>query len=321
MARELADNPLARLEDDHFSPHVLRRMWDLADDRVSDGSSDSLRVARLCCRIAHHLESDEAHTRGFARLASALRMANRLAHAERAVEIALDFCTADVRGDVLRRRSIIRLYQGRLEEAQKDAEAALGKTSGIEHARALEASGAVFYYRGEYRAAIREFGHCLAEAQPDDLGYCNAIQNYASALAQGTEEEMQEALKLCAKARSMLTRRHRMQRAKLWWTEGLLHFRLGHRQRAWRALDTARRSLIGLEAAPEVAAVVADMARVSQQPNAIRQICREATGVLAGRHPLRRPLRALGRAARELIPEAAAALRREACTLAPCLAL
>ncbi len=132
---------------------------------------------------------------------------------------------------------------------------------------------------------------------------------------------MRRALKLCAKARSLLKPRHKMQRAKLWWAEGLLHLRLGHRSRAWRALNTARRSLIALEAAPEVAAIIADMARVDPEPLAIRHICQEATQVINGRHPLTRPLRALSRAAREVIPKAAAALREEAGRLASCPAL
>ncbi len=89
-------------------------------------------------------------------------------------------------------------------------------------------------------------------------------------------------------------------------------------QQAWRALNTARRSLIALQAASEVAAITADMARVSQQPVAIREICYEAARLIAGRHPLTQPLRALARAARQAIPEAAAALREEAGRLAPC---
>ena len=213
------------------------------------------------------------------------------------------------------------MYQGRLAEAQEDSVAALAQTTGVEHARALEASGAVAYYRGEFRTAIRQFGKCLKATHPDDGRYCTAIQNYATGLAQGTTEEMQKALALCARARAMLKPRHKIQRAKLRWTEGLLHFRLGRRTKAWRALNTARRSLIALRAAPEVAAIIADMARVSQRTLAIREVCYEATEVITGRHPLARPLRALARAAQELIPDAAATLRRQASSLAPCPAL
>ncbi len=79
----------------------------------------------------------------------------------------------------------------------------------------------------------------------------------------------------------------------------------------------ARRSLIALEAAPEVAAIIADMARVNPEPVAIRLICREAAQLITGRHPLTKPLRALARAAKQVIPEAAAALREEAARLTP----
>ncbi len=224
-------------------------------------------------------------------------------------------------GDVLRRRAILRIYQGRLADAQEDSDAALDQTTGVEHTRALEASGITLYYRGDYRAAIKQLGRCLAEIHPDDGRYCNAIQNYATGLAQGTVEEMQNALELCVEARALLKPRHKIQRAKLRWTEGLLHLRLGKLKKAWRALNTARRSLIALEAASEVAAIIADMARVSQEPVAIREACYAAAEVITGRHPLAQPLRALARAAKQVIPEAAAALREEAARLTPCPAL
>ncbi len=321
IARKLAADSAARLEDRHFNPHVLRRLWKLVDDRVTCGEIDSLRLARLCCRIASRLGTAEARARSFARLGSALRLANRLSHAERALEIALSAAPESAKGDLRRRRSIVRMYQGQLAKAHEDAETALAETAGIEHARALEASGAIYYYRGEYRDAIRQFGRCLKETHPDDACYCNAIQNYATGLANGTAEEMCKALELLEEARSRLKPRHKMQRAKLWWTIGLLHLRLGDHQEAWRALDTARRSLIGLQAVVELSAIIADMARVDPEPFAIRHLCLEAAKMIAGRHPLTQPLRTLARAATELIPEAAAALRDRASELAPCPAL
>ncbi len=204
----------------------------------------------------------------------------------------------------------------------QDAEAAVDLTIGADHAKSVGALGVALFYSGLWRKAISMHEQCLTETDPDSAdAYCNTIQNYATALAKGTNEEARKALELCAEARSMLKPRHKMQRAKLWWTEGLLHLRLGHHRRAWRALNTARRSLIALQAAPEVAAIIADMVRVSPKTTAIRVICLEATEVISGRHPLTRPLRALARAAHDLIPEAAAGLRREACKLAPCPAL
>ena len=112
-----------------------------------------------------------------------------------------------------------------------------------------------------------------------------------------------------------------MQRAKLWWTRGLIHKRLGNRREAWRALDIARRSLVVLEAAPELAAIVGDMAEVSPEPAAVRLICGEAAGVITAGHALLDPLRALAASARDMIPEAAAALKQAASRLAPCPAL
>ncbi len=54
---------------------------------------------------------------------------------------------------------------------------------------------------------------------------------------------------------------------------------------------------------------------------AVDLICTEAAEVIAEPHPLAAPLRELAGAARELIPEAAAALRAQASQLAACPAL
>ncbi len=289
---------------------------------MTTGDIDCLRVARLCCRIAGRLKTKEARAVSFGRLASALRLAGRLDHSERALKIAFADAPDDLRGYLLRFRSYLRMYQGRLPEAVHDAEAAVELTIGADHARSLGALGVALFYSDRRREAISAYEQCLAETDPDSgEAYCIVIQNYATALTKGTNEEVRKALRLCDEARSRLNRRHRMQRAKLWWTIGLLHLRLGNRKAAWRALNTARRSLIALELAPEVAAIIADMARVDPEPLAIRHLCQEATQVITGRHPLTRPLRAPARAAREVIPKAAAALREEAGTLASCPAL
>ena len=190
-----------------------------------------------------------------------------------------------------------------------------------ERALAREALGVALYNRGDYRDAIAELRRCLTESHPDDDLYCNAIHNYATALSQGTDEEAAKALKLCAKVRPRFKYRHKMQRAKLWWLEGLLHHRLGDARLAWRSLNHARLSLAALKAAPELAALVADMATVSPQQPAVQVICQEAAEVVAGQRDLLHPLRTLAAAAREMIPEAARALKDAASRLAPCPAL
>ena len=323
LARELALTKNAAIEEDHLNPYVLRRLCKLADEKMIRGDRDCLRIARLCCRIAARLKADSDLARSFGRLASALRLSHRLGHAEEALKYSLKLAPYDLRGDLLRRRCILRIYQNQLEKAQSDAESAVAASEGgAAWARALGALGIVLYYRKDYRGAITQLNKCVANTDPDaEEAYCRAIQNYATALAEGTEDEVREGLELCKEARKRLKPRHKMQRAKLWWTIGLLQLRLGKGVEAWRALDTARRSLIALQAAPEVAAIIADMARVSPKPLAIRQICYEAGKLITGRHPLTQPLRALARAATDVIPEAAVALREEAGRLTPCPAL
>ena len=321
LARELANNAQAAIAASHLSRHVLRRLSEIADDKLTSGDLDCLRVARLCCRIGGQLRTGEARACSFARLASALRLANRLDHAERALNIAWAAAPPRLKGDVLRRRSYLRIYQGRLAEGVQDAEAAVSVSVGITRIRALGALGIALGYSDKPREAIAVHAQCLAETDPDDSYYCNAIHNYATSLSKGTDREAVRALKLCMELRPRLKFRHKMQRAKLWWTEGLLHHRLGHRRRAWRCLDHARRSLVALGAAAELAALVADMARVSPQQPAIRFLCDDVADVVAAQRSLVQPLRSLAAAAREMIPEAAAALRQAASGFAPCPAL
>ncbi len=322
LARELAHDPAVGLRQAHESPHVLRRLCNLADQKMTSGDRDCLRVARLCCRIAGRLKTAEARVLSFARLASALRLAGRLGHSDRALEVAFTAAPDHLRGDLLRRRCCRLIYQHRFAEALPDAEAAVEQTSGTDHARALGALGVVLGYSGKRRGAIRAHGQCLAATDPDaELEYCNAVINYATSLSGGTKEEAREALELCAEARSNLKRRHKMQRAKLRWTEGLLHLGLGENEQAWPALNTARRSLIALRAVPEVAAIIADMAAVDPEPMAVRHICYEAAMVITAPHVLAEPLEALAHAAPEAIPQAAAELRDAASRLAAMPAL
>ncbi len=289
--------------------------------RRSDKGSGA-GVARLCCRIAGRLKTTEARALSFGRLASALRLADRLAHSEQALEIAFAAAPDYHRGNLLRFRCYLRVYQGRFPEALLDAEAALKHTVGDDYARSLGALGTILGISGNRRGAIRAHGQCLAQTNPDaGPAYCNAVLNYITSLAGGTDEEVRKALVLCAEARSGLKRRHKMQRAKLRWTEGLLHLRLGDDKQAWLALNTARRSLIALRAAPEVAAIIADMARADPEPLAVRHICDEASAVIVAPHALSEPLGALATAAPALIPQAATALRDAADRLAAMPAL
>ncbi len=317
LARELAESPTGRLRKRFINPFVLRRLCALASEKISCGDRDGLWIARLCCRLAQKLKTAEARALSFGRLASALRLAGRLDHAERALAVALAAAPADLAGDLIRRRACNRLYQGRLKEAIEDARTALDQTSGQARAKVYEVLGIALFNGGDHSAGIRELKRCLETTDPDhETAYCNALQNYAKALGEGTDEGATEALALCTKLRAKLQDRHKMQRAKLWWTIGLLHLRLDDLQEAWRALDIARRSLLALRAVPEMAAIVADMARVAAEPQAVRHICLEAAAVINAPHPLIEPLADLSLAPSEMIPTASAALHEAASQLA-----
>ncbi len=329
LAQELVQDRLSRLGERHLSWHVLRNLCEEIDARTTSGDHDSLRLARLAVRLAGRLvqlrrwcrrpkESFELAT-SFARLAAALRLANRIHSAERALGIAFDVAPDDLKGDLYRRRAWLRIYTGRRSEAQEDAQTAVDLTSGREHALALGTLGAVLYYRNDFEGAADRLGECLRLLGPEDEHrYCGMLVSYIAALSKGSEAELEEGLKLCSELRTKLKPRHKMLRAKLWWSQGLIQHRLGDLKAAWWSLNLARRCLVNMEAAPEVAAIIADMAQLEAEPQMVRHICSEAEEIIAEPDPLWQPLQALSRAAREMIPEAAAALRQAADPLSSC---
>ncbi len=331
LAAELADQGV-RLGERHVSWHVLRRLGRAADDKSTCGDEDCLRIAQLAVRIAGRLvrlrtwrrrpsESAEIAL-SFGQLATALRLANRLEHADTALRIAFDACPPYLKGVLYRRCAWIRLYQGKTEKALRDAESSVELALEEDRALALGTLAAVLYYRDDFRGAIARYRESLALLDPaDEHSYCGILGSYAAVLARGTEEDAREAIELCQGLRSELKPAQKMQRAKLRWIEGLLEKRLGKLDAAWRALDIARRSLLALKAAPEVAAVVADMAEVFAEPQSVAVICTEAADLIAEPHPLADPLQGLAGATPELIPEAAAVLRQQAVQLAFCPAL
>ncbi len=336
LARALARDPCTRLGERHMSRHVLRHLWEEIDELSTSGAKESLRVARLGVRLAGKLTEfcacgrcrrcrrrpakSEELAQSFARLATALRVAGRLAHAERALAIAFECAPAAAVGCLHRRRVWLRIYQGKLPEAVQDAETAVRLAVGHERALALGALGVALDYSGDPRAAIRKLGECLAGLDPnDEHRYCALLVSYAIVLSKGTREDAVEGLERCAECRSRLKTRHTIQRAKLWWTEGLLYYRLGDSMKAWWALDMARRSLVALKAVPEVMAIIADMARVSPEPLAVHRVCYLAAPLIPRSHPLARPLLDLGGAGAAAIPEAAAHLRAAASDGCPAL--
>ena len=187
---------------------------------------------------------------------------------------------------------------------------------------ALGTLGAVLFYRGDFRGSIDRFATCLSSLDPNcEHKYSGLLGGYIAALSKGTEADARHGLKLCSDLRKKLKDRHKMQRAKLWWIEGLLHKKLGNTEDAWWAMDVARRSLIAMKTAPEVAAVVAEMAEVANQVMAVRHISLEAAKVIRGKHPLGPPLRTLIRASSESLSQAAAALKTAAHGHASCPSL
>ncbi len=312
-----------------MSHNVLRHLCEEVDEITSSGDPRSLPVAQIAIRLAARLTQLERWCRrpaqsaelatSFARLAFALRVKNRLGHAERALAIGMELSPPEGRGDLYRRRAWLRAYQGRLGEARKDAELAVELTVGQEHALALAALGVALDYQGDHPTAACKLGMSLRKMDPNwERNYCATLVSYALVLSKGTDDDARYALKLCGKQRARFKDRHRMQRAKTWWVEGLLHGRLGDPKAAWWALDVARRSLVAMKAAPEIAAIVADMTRVSPEPLAVRHLCAEASAVIPAPHPLSDQLLVLQRAARDSIPEAATALRQAADELSRC---
>ncbi len=338
LAEELATNPSVVLGDRHRSRHVLERLCRITDELTTNSDRGSLRAAQRAVRIAGRRagpgrcalcrrpfpgppSKTEELARAFARLAAALRLRGRYDHADKALAYALGMdLTEEVRGDLHRRRALLRLYQERCDEALADARSGLRlATPGRRRALALLALGTVFYYSSRFEEAIKPLGAAVKTLDPTfEHQFTGALVCYASALAKGTDEHVRAGLRVCADGRARLKPQHRMQRAKLWWVEGLLHHRLGESRKAWQALNRARLALIALRAAPEVAAITADMAGIAPLPHAVGNMCHEAGKAIPEYHPLAPQLRTLSHAARSKIQAAAGVLREAAARLANC---
>ena len=158
LAEELAFNRSVRLGERHVSPHVFERLCRFADEMTTNGDRDGLFVAQCAIRIARRLAgpvrccscrrtlSSTKTTRlarGFARLAAALRLRGRHDHADDALELAFRMDPpAEIRGDLHRRRALLRIYQERGAEALADARTGLRlATPGHRRGRATVALG------------------------------------------------------------------------------------------------------------------------------------------------------------------------------------
>jgi tetratricopeptide (TPR) repeat protein len=189
--------------------------------------------------------------------------------------------------------------------------------------------GSILYQTDFFEEAIRRLEEAVLTLDPAlEHEYTGALICYANALTKGTDEDARKGLEVCAKARKRLKSTHKIQRAKLWWVEGSLYYRLGENRDAWRCLNIARLALVVMKFAPEVAAITSDMARIAMQahigstaagsPAAIENMCYEASKAIPEYHPLAVPLQTLRNAGRSEIPAAAGRLREAAGQLAAC---
>ncbi len=134
LAAELGDRCVA-LGERHVSWHVLRRLCRAAEEKTTSGDLDCLRLAGLAVRIAGRLVGLQRWRRrpaesrelalSFGQLATALRFANRLDHAEIALRVAFEASPPWLKGVLYRRRAWIRIYQGENGKARKDARRAV----------------------------------------------------------------------------------------------------------------------------------------------------------------------------------------------------
>jgi tetratricopeptide (TPR) repeat protein len=338
LAEEVAFSLSVRLEDRHESPHVFDKLCRIVDEMTTSGNRDSLRAARRAVRIAGRLASPGRCklcqrpfpgtlrktvelARGFARLAAALRLRCRYDHADAALRTALKMDPTDeIRGDLYRRRGLLRISQERKAAALADTRAALELApAGRRRAVALLTLGNILYRTSFFEEAIQRLEEAVLTLDPAwEHQYTGALICYANALTKGTGKDARKGLEICAKARRRLKSTHKMQRAKLWWVEGTLYHRLGENRDAWRCLNISRLALVVMKFAPEVAAITSDMARIAMQPHTVENMCYEANKAIPEYHPLAVPLQALRNAGRSEIPAAAGVLRKAAEGLAAC---
>ena len=352
LLRRIEARLLQARKDEVSEPELCLKLCLKAEELLT-GPIDwqsGLRHAALAAELALHLRDPAAYVRwsaaSFGRLAMAHHVGSMqskqpdlkrllLELADRTLDLAflLD-PPRDVRGYLHLRRSWLRIYQERGEEALVSAREAIAECVGIDLVRAHIAVAAAFEVCGKMSSLIPPAQAALEESlkHPKTATVrIEAMHAYVNALARGgaSDDDLQIALEKLPEVRESLHRRtYPMHRTKLHWTEGHIEKRLArsteqklkiaetqgseaigllrkkarnHRRRTRKHYQWALDGFIALKAEPEIAMVLVDLLETYEDPEWIVDgLVERAARVIVPGSVLYEPLEKLRRAADNL---------------------
>lgn len=271
---QLFTDPPTGLAMARFAPALARR---IAPESCLDHPTGSDRKIGSGRRIGSGRAAEEAKARrkqelemrALCVLAGAYRRVGDLAQAEATYRLALEFedVSPDEQANLSRRLAVLRLDQGRIEEALALVNLSIGiyrQSDPHLFATALLIRGAIFLEIGRYSEAILDNAAALPriDAKKSPKHFHAAIHNLCHALTRGAAfpEDLGAAIHYLRKANRLIrAARKSLPKLKLKWIHGLILNKLGSTRRGEALLESARQGLAELQAPFEVAMVSLDL--------------------------------------------------------------
>lgn len=275
---EVADLILARIDElVPLKPRVALELAEIAEEllkRMRDPSLE-LRIHAMCSLGAAQRETGD--------LAGAEATFSR-------AESLVDGCSTELKATYARQQAILRIYQGKSDDALRLAQKAVDLDRRLDEvpAKSLLTLGGIRYFRGEYEASTECWKEVLEKADPTSDIYAFAMQNLAATFARKnlTIKEIVPARKLLETIRERIKGiRATPVRYVIWYTEGLLHSALNEFKAAIRHLQQARTGFLRLNQVGDFARATIDLVDVfarkgdvSKAQTAMERAARELFG-------------------------------------------
>ena len=254
----LFSDPVAGFQVARVLPTLARRIHQHLT-QTSPRKLDDLKRRRL----------RELEARALCVLGGSYRRLGNLAKSEAVYRQALDIDTISLseQANLCRRLAILRLNQGRIEEALTLVNGAIAiyRQEGNESfAKALMARGYIFLESGRYSEAVLDHAAALPyiNAKKSPRAFHMAIHNICCALTKGSAypEDLGSAIQYLREANRLTrTKRQSVPKLKLKWIQGILMNKLGFTRRGEMLLANARQGLASLGSPFDVAMVSLDL--------------------------------------------------------------
>lgn len=258
--------------DRYWTPEVVEPLLARIDDLVPLKPRVALELAEIAGELLGRMRNPSLQLRVHAScsLGAAQRETGNLAGAETTfarVEGLVDGCDAGLQATFARQQAILRIYQGRSDDALRWAQKAVDLDGGLDlvPAKSLLTLGGIRYFRGEYEESAECWKEVLEKTDPSSDIYAFAMQNLATTFARKnlTIKEIVPARKLLEVIRERIKGiRETPVRYVVWYTEGLLHSSLNEFKPAIRHLQQARTGFLRLDQVGDFARATIDLVDV-----------------------------------------------------------